>query len=331
MKNLYITAALLMSYLAIEAHEFGLEYTTELQTNFKECNFVNHLRLNAEITLSDKVSLEASTISLAKTSEERLLDDLQFFSNIEDENLPISIAVLGVNWQINDKHRLFAGIRNMNEDYFVSPVTSLFTNSSSGVYPTIGANYPIANFPVASVGIHYSYDNGPVNVQASLYNGVGYNEFTGRYNVFRVCPNSDGVFGLAQVEYKHKGGSYFGGASVRYGDYVFDEEKEFGSAIWAYTEQEINNRLSLIGGYSHAFGTSLCTDFIGMGGKYSFAKCELGLFTDVAFFHGVTEWASELTCKINLTKHVFLQPTIHAIMTGGDFGSVAMMRLGVRL
>lgn len=97
--------------------------------------------------MSNSFSIEASTISIAKTREERLVDDLQTFSNIEEDNLPLALAVCGANWQINDKHSLFFGIRNMNEDYFTSPVTSFFTNSSCGVYPTISANYDIANTP----------------------------------------------------------------------------------------------------------------------------------------------------------------------------------------
>ena len=157
--NILVVVALMTGGLHLHAQDFGVEYTTELQTNFQGCNFVNLLRLNAEIPISKSVTIEASTISIAKTRNERLLDDLQTFSNIEEDNLPLAIAVCGANWQINDKHSLFMGIRNMNEDYFTSPVTSFFTNSSCGIYPTISANYPIANYPVASVGMHYCYED----------------------------------------------------------------------------------------------------------------------------------------------------------------------------
>lgn len=137
------------------------------------------------------------------------MDDLQTFSNIEEDNLPLALAVCGANWQINDKHSLFFGIRNMNEDYFTSPVTSFFTNSSCGVYPTISANYDIANYPVASVGAHYRFEsaigsnesNGSIVFQTSLYNGKGSYHFTSRDNVFRFYPK-DGITGTVLLSAK---------------------------------------------------------------------------------------------------------------------------------
>lgn len=159
--------------------------------------------------MSNSFSIEASTISIAKTREERLVDDLQTFSNIEEDNLPLALAVCGANWQINDKHSLFFGIRNMNEDYFTSPVTSFFTNSSCGVYPTISANYDIANYPVASVGAHYRFEsaigsnesNGSIVFQSSLYNGKGSYHFTSCDNVFRFYPK-DGITGTVLLSAK---------------------------------------------------------------------------------------------------------------------------------
>ncbi|MBQ0058219.1 MAG: hypothetical protein KBT20_11235 [Bacteroidales bacterium] len=117
--NLLVMATLMTGGLHLNAQTVGVEYTTELQTNFSESNFVNLLRLNAELPIGKSLSLEAATTSVAKTRDERLVDDLQTFSNIEEDNLPLAIAVCGANWQINDKHSLFMGIRNMNEDYII--------------------------------------------------------------------------------------------------------------------------------------------------------------------------------------------------------------------
>ena len=74
---------------------------------------------------------------------------------------------------------LFIGIRNVNEDYFTSPCTALFTNSSCGIFPTISANYPIANYPVASVGIDYKLNLNKWFLETSIYNGTGYRNLSG--------------------------------------------------------------------------------------------------------------------------------------------------------
>lgn len=320
--------------------EFGMELTSELQfTHTGQFNFANLLRLSANVPLSRRLALEASSISAYMTSEESIGDDIQTFSNIDAETVPFALSVFGLNWNIDDRNSLFFGIRNMNEDYFASDVTSLYTNSSCGIFPTIAGNYPIANYPVASVGMHYRYesdngqrtaDNGRFALQASIYNGTGYNHFTGRESVFLFCPKSDGIFGLAQAEYQYKGSSYFLGACGHYGDIFEIGKRELGTTIWTYAEQRVTDNLYLIAGYSHAFTSeSLCSDFVGLGGKYSWAKCELGLFTDYAHFVFGGESATELTCKVQLTPHVYLQPTTHFIFTDGDFLSVAMLRMGV--
>ena len=328
--NILVVVALMTGGLHLHAQDFGVEYTTELQTNFQGCNFVNLLRLNAEIPISKSMTVEASTISIAKTRNERLLDDLQTFSNIEEDNLPLAIAACGANWQINDKHSLFMGIRNMNEDYFTSPVTSFFTNSSCGIYPTISANYPIANYPVASVGMHYCYDGSPIKVQASLYNGTGYNRFTGRENVFRLCPKNDGVFGIAEVSY-NRGGSY-----CCIGNALHCNER-LSATPWFYTEQHICNTLSLLVGYSHAFAaTGECKDFVGIGAHYQQKKCELGMFTDYACFVNAKEFATEITLKYNATDNLYVQPIFHLISTSFEASTcivsvhtIGSLRIGV--
>ena len=316
----------------------GLAYTGELQTDFdKGFNFVNLLRLNGSVRLGRSLKIHVSTLSTAKTREESLLHDLQTYSNIEVENIPLALSIAGMEWKINEENTLFFGIHNMNEDFFVSDVTSLFTNSSCGIYPTLGCNYPIANYPLASVGLHYKYETERVGALAAVYNGKGYNRFTGRENVFRFCPQSDGVFGLVQGEYKWKGSSYFLGGSIHYDPkgLLYEEETvvdahKVHATLWTYGEQRVTNQLSLIAGYSHAFDKNVpCSDFVGVGGKYNFGQAELGLFTDYAHFREANEWATELTCKVKLNPNVFLQPALHVIRTGAEWGTVGMIRVGV--
>lgn len=276
----------------------GLEYAGELQTNFRGGHgFVNLLGLNAEIPLGRSLTLSVSTVSSAKSSEERLADDVQVFSNLEADNLPLALCVAGMGWRIGERHSLFAGIRNMNVDYFTSDVTSLFTHSSNGIFPTVASNYDIANYPVASVGVHYMYETDPLTLQASLYNGRGYKRFSGRENVFRFCPESDGVFAVAQAEYKYHDSHYFLGTSFHYGR-LDGGARQVRPSFWTYAEQRVASDLSLMVAYSHDFQpSSLCRNFVGLGGKMDVGKAEVGLFSDYTRIEGVDEWATELTCR----------------------------------
>lgn len=139
--------------------ELGLEFTTEQQvTQQGKYNFANQLRLSASLPIGKRLSLDIASLSFFMTSKESIGGDLQTFSNLDADNIPLALSMCGLNWDINDSHMVFAGLRNMNEDYFISPVTSLFTNSSCGIFPTLSANYEIANYPLASMGVHYKYE-----------------------------------------------------------------------------------------------------------------------------------------------------------------------------
>ena len=139
---------LFLSLAAVSCHcglaqELQVSYTTELQSDFKQgSNWVNLLRLDFTHSLGKHTTLQASTISTARTRIESLADDFQTFSNIEEKkNHPLALATLGVQQQFGHSS-LFFGIRNLNEDYFTSPATSLFTNSSCGIFPHLVRRLP---------------------------------------------------------------------------------------------------------------------------------------------------------------------------------------------
>ena len=117
---------LFLSFAVVSCHcglaqELQVSYTTELQSDFKQgSNWVNLLRLNFTHSLGKHTTLQAATISTARTRTESLADDFQTFSNIEEENHPLALATLGVQQQFGHSS-LFLGIRNLNEDYFTSP------------------------------------------------------------------------------------------------------------------------------------------------------------------------------------------------------------------
>lgn len=315
---------------------FGLEYTAELQTDFQECIFTNLLQLNATLPVVKGLNIELASQSTVRSREDRLIDDLQGFSNIDAENAAFYLSVAGLSWQIDDSHSLFAGVRRMDEDYFATDVMSLFTNSSCGVLPTLSANAPIPIFPVSSLGVHYGYTSEHWGCMASLYNGTGYQDFAGRCNVFRFCPKSDGAFALAQGEYRQGGSRYFLGGALHVGGTEFgeivSENHDVRTVVWTYAEQKVTSGLTLLGIYSHAFGDNVyCPNFAAIGARYDFPHATLGLVTDYTRVFGVDEWATEFTCDLPLTGAVSLQPTLHVVRTGSDTSCVGLMRLTVTL
>lgn len=311
---------------------FHADYTGEAQTNFKRVKLASALELGAEIPLNRHLTVELHSVSYVTTDEDPLINDLQGFSNIDSDNLAFALAVAGLSWHINGSNSLFAGIRRIDEDYFCSDVLSLFTNSSCGGFPTIFANYDIATYPKASLGIHYSYDTDAFGFQASIYNGLGHDRLRGGGNAFRFCPKSDGVCALAQAEWRRRGSSYFLGGSLHYNDLCADAPRHVRPVLWTYAEQKVSDQLSLVAAYSHAFSCDVaCCDFAGVGGKYDFSRASLGIFSDFTRVDGTSEWATELTCNFQLNSILSLQPVFHVITTGGNTRCVGVLRLGVSI
>lgn len=329
------------------AQHVGLTYTAEMQTDFREngYNWVNLLRAEGAWNLGKGVGFHVASISIAKTREERLANDLQTFSNIEEDNLPLSLAVLGVEWKMG-RSVFFGGIRNVNEDYFTSPVTSLFTNSSCGIFPTLSVNFPLANYPVSSVCVDYKLELDKWMWEASVYNGVGYKAWSGRENMFRFCPGGDGIMGVTSVNYQsNSGNGYYMGAALRYGLPVVDEmgnpelegktvEKEVKAVVWGYTEQKLGNRVSLLCQGSVAPSRDWgCRSYAGGGLVFhgNNDRWTGGVFVDYADFTDAYEWAGELTCRIPCLKKGYVQPTLHVIVNSRERNLIGLLRLGYEI
>lgn len=352
-RHLTLFAILLLHGIAasLQAQDYSIDYIGELQTGFRRAhshadgskedamNFANQLRLAAEMPLGKGFSVEASTVSFLKTSRNPLLPmDLQVFSNIEADNLPIALCTAGFQWEHTSgkglAHTVFAGVRNMNEDYFTSEVMGLFTNSSCGIFPTIAANSPIANYPMASMGLHYNLAL-PITsdklttfiLNASLYNGTGYNRFAGRDNVFRICPHSDGVFTLAEAQVEHNDSRYYLGTSLRTAS---GDHSAF--TLWTYAEQKVVPHLWLTAAYSRAMGNEAdCHNFAAIGARLLARWGELGLFSDVAHCKHETEWATELTARIPVHEYLSLQPALHLVKNPSGTHPVGLLRLIVSI
>lgn len=101
-----IIACLTMTVAAIGSHRLvaqnlDLNYITELETNFhKGFKWINLLRTDLSFPVNNQIGFELASFSVSKTSDTYIANDLQTFSNIDTENIPWTLAVLGINWQM---------------------------------------------------------------------------------------------------------------------------------------------------------------------------------------------------------------------------------------
>ena len=323
--------------------KFELEYTGELQTNFKTTSQVNLLQLRADLPLSRSLSFQAASLSVASTQDDLLFDTMMGYSNIDAYDKAFALMVAGFKWNINNRHTLFAGVRRMDEDYFCSDGMSLYTNPSCGIFPTISWNYFIATYPYAAMCLHYAYETDNVCMQASIYNGTASQDFTGRDNVFRICPKNDGVFALGQAEYRYRNSHYFLGGSLYNGyeyDIYFDGEdlqlepieRKTYPTMWAYAEQALSSRWMLIAAYGHSFSSEdLVRNYYGLGAQYALGKIRFGLYSDHARVLDINEWNTELVCNIDLNDYLSIKPVLHILNSDNETQCIGLLRLTVNL
>lgn len=323
--------------------QFALEYTGELQTDFKATKLVNLLQLRTELPLSKSLSFQAASLSVVSTQNDLLFVNMMGYSNIDAYNKAFALMVAGFKWHINNRHTLFAGVRRMDEDYFCSDGMSLYTNPSCGIFPTISCNYFIATYPFAAMGLHYAYETDRLCMQASIYNGAASQDLTGRNNVFRICPKDDGIFALGQAEYRYRDSHYFLGASL-YNCYDYDfyydgeelqaepiDRKTY-PTVWAYAEQALSSRWMLIAAYGHSFRSEdLVHNYYGLGAQYGLGKLRFGLYSDHARVLDINEWNTELVCNIDLNDYLSIKPVLHILNLDSKTQCIGMLRLTVNL
>ncbi|MCD8287734.1 MAG: carbohydrate porin [Porphyromonadaceae bacterium] len=315
--------------------EFSGEYASEWQWNMghdkatdKTTNWVNFLRLDASLSPWESGSFDVATLSVVKTNE-TIINDWQTFSNIEDENNVLMIAVLGY-MQTFERAHLFVGVRNVNEDYFTSECTSFFTNSSPGIFPTI--YYPIANYPLSSLGIHFDVSWNNWTLKSSVYSGTAYNGWKKGDNPFVFRPKHDGFFTIHELSYTYDKSSYFVGITFHNKRFIFDDEGEVADvkthlscAWWLYGEQllwEGNDQdLFLMAQYSENTDKKAdCYRYAELGAIYNLKDNRIGASQQFAQYLAGKEWSTELTYYRDITKFFAVQPTFQYIRNGeGNF------------
>lgn len=331
--------------LAAKSQELNLAYFSEWQTDFKRrANWINMLQMEGSLNISPGWSASLGTISVCKTYGGNMISDMLAYSNIEEENIAVAIDRLGVGLD-KGKWSVFAGVGNVNGAFFMTPLTSLFTNSSCGIFPTISCNFSIANFPDASMGIEVQYKNNSVTANSAVYNGKGYHGFVGKDCVFRISPSSDGIFNINAVNYSKYGNNYNMGMGVHHGysngDEVgtqnpmqteITENKTTEIFYWIYAEQKIIPDVCVIAQFSQCPGIQAgCRNFYGGGVAYTAKKFDVALYSCYADFIDNYEWANELTFRYVLSSRIYLQSSLHYIKNLAAEAVVGLFRMCVTI
>lgn len=343
-KRFLATIIIAASALAASAQEFGVQYISEVQTNFdKSVNWMNFLRLDASLNIGKKGSIDFASIHTFKTLDRPVADDWQVFSNIDNDNLAFGLAVLGYTHQFSDKFKLFAGVRNVNEDYFISDGTALFVNSSHGIYPTIGENYPLGNYPYSTLGIHTNWAiNDSWTVQGSVYNGVARQLFGPDHGLLDIRKD-DGIFFIGDVNYRQESqlpGTYF--AELSYSNKIHGEELTDGKTnltYWLYGEQSLykagNRHIDLMVQFSQNLSVDFgCKRYMGAGVLlYNILTDKidntLGVVVNNADYDFGDETVVEATYSLQLTDNIAIQPAYQRIWNDEGNYNAALLRLNV--
>lgn len=130
------------------------------------------------------------------------LHDLQGISAIEAGNHPLLFWELWYHQQFG-KFGIRAGLQNINSDFMIQSYTNNFSSGSYNAFPTLSLNYSLANYPVAGLGISFSYRiNNQWTVLSSIFNGKVSDLKTDRFNShWRLNPKKDGLLSLSELKY----------------------------------------------------------------------------------------------------------------------------------
>lgn len=330
-------------------------YKTEISANLisegqcnlsnNKTNWINLLEIGIETSVEKNVTLVTNLISIQNTriqkcrKEEGVCNDRQMFSNIEEDNQELSLFAFGPEWRVTDRLTTFAGVRNVNLDYFTSPLTSLFTGSSQGIYPTLSENWELlSNYPLSAICLHAEWNfSGNWEIKNSFYNGVASANLTGS---FRFRPGRDGVFNITQLGYVEPEdscrplGQYYLG--IAYGNAPNKEggNKHSRTSYYGLIEQPLVGRIGLLLEGSWVSTSQPCHAYYAAGLVFSDLLKKgavFGVMANRALFEEGQETDVEITYSLPIGKHITVQPSMHFIRTCSSSNTVGLLRISVNL
>lgn len=329
--------------LQAEARVFNGAANAELQWNGDDqMNLQGMLRLNLDVPLWKGASIQAATIHMANTYGNVLaVPDLQGYSNLLADNCVAAVAVLNLKQQWERERAtttLMAGVRNCNEDFFATDLTLFFVGVSTGIIPTIWGNYPLANYPIASMGLHLQVETAKGwAYKTSFYNGQGYNGWTKGNMPFTVRlggDGGDGFINLTEASYTNDRGHYALGFAA-HSRILWDgsREKKGTATIYAYVEQTLMQRdsasLRLLAHFSqNTWKDNACVRHAELGLVWSNVKHGAGVSFNYADFQE-NEFSIEASYSLAINDNFTFHPAFHWINTDGHNSTVVEARIGV--
>lgn len=285
-----------------------------------------------------------------------LIGDFQVVSNIEAGNHTF-LYELWYNQQFGDVS-VTAGLQDLNAEFASSDFGALFLNSSFGIHSVIADNFLAPIFPLTSAGITICWDaSDRLNLKTALYKGSPVNFDQNPYNLEWDLNYLKGLLWVAEADIRCsskstellKFGTFYhqftrepdandpsAGENMEYdyGFYVVGDHRvspvcgsdEGLSIFYQLGVCPRNDNVAYLGGGLHYCGllTKKNTDVLGL----AMAR---GVMTEEA---GNDETTLELTCKLQLTDALYIQPDIQYVIhpagtdTTPDNALVALFRFG---
>ncbi len=323
----------------------SLSYTTVglYDMTLNRANWVNVLDASLWQSLWKGGAFEAALLSVnnLRNSHGRnsAINGLTIFSSIEDESIPLSLFKLGISQNTN-RIRSFIGVRNVNNDYFITPWNSIYTASVNGLFPTLSHNLPLSDSPASAMCIHFEWDitRTGLTYKSSLYNGRAATSWD---EVFRFRPRRDGVICLSELSYTGSPNSYVGdyrvGIATGRENPDTADSKTYRVSLWTLVEQPLWAKadgtgigLILQGGYSPKCD---CTGYWGVGaawrGVAAGADDYLGALVNRTWHTDGCETDVELTYAYSW-RFLTVQPAIHWVHSSGSDRWFGVLKAAVK-
>lgn len=137
-----------------------------------------------------------------KGASATVLHDRQGISNIEAGSHPILLWEAWYHQQFG-KFGIRGGLQNINSDFMCQPYADPFSCSSFGAFPTLSLNYSLPNYPVAGLGVLFSYQiNRNWRLLTSCFNGTVSDIRKDKVNIrWRANIPQDGMLSISELKY----------------------------------------------------------------------------------------------------------------------------------